>query len=312
MTACASAAIVAVVVCTVALVGWYLDEFARSLTGVAPATVEAYGRDLRAFVRWAERLGLDGPGAVERTTLRRYLAFMATRGHARRTIARRASALRRYFRWLVGTGRAGRDPAAGLSAPKGEARLPRVLRPDELRALIDGPAPPGATGEGAVALRDTALLEVLYGSGLRIAEATGLDVDDVDLDRARVVVWGKGGKQRTVPLSAPAVDGLRRWLADGRDLMVTDLSPPAAVFLNHRGRRLTPRDARRVLDRRAAAPTHPHALRHTFATHLLDGGADLRVVQELLGHADVATTQRYTHVSKERLRSVFDATHPRA
>jgi site-specific recombinase XerD len=312
MTAAPGSAIVAGVVCTVALVGWYLDEFARSLTGVAPATVAAYGRDLRAFVGWAERLGLDGPAAVERTTLRRYLAFMATRGHARRTIARRASALRRYFRWLVGTGRVERDATAGLSAPKGEARLPRVLRPDELRALIDGPAAPGTAGDGAVVLRDTALLEVLYGSGLRIAEATGLDVDDVDLDRGRVVVWGKGGKQRTVPLSAPAVDGLRRWLRGGRVLMVTDLSPAAAVFLNHRGRRLTPRDARRILDRRAAAPTHPHALRHTFATHLLDGGADLRVVQELLGHADVATTQRYTHVSKERLRSVFDATHPRA
>ncbi len=305
------AAIVAGVLGTVALVGWYLDEFARSLTGVAPATVEAYGRDLRAFVEWAERLGLAGPAAVERTTLRRYLAFMATRGQARRTIARRASALRRYFRWLVSTGRVERDAAAGLSAPKGEARLPRVLRPDELRALIDGPGGGGRT-DGAVALRDIALLEVLYGSGLRVAEATGLDVDDVDLDRGRMVVWGKGGKQRTVPLSAPAVDGLRRWLGDGRALMVTDLSPPAAVFLNHRGRRLTPRDARRILDRRSVSPTHPHALRHTFATHLLDGGADLRVVQELLGHADVATTQRYTHVSKERLRSVFDATHPRA
>jgi site-specific recombinase XerD len=338
VTAAALAAFLAGAVCTVALVGWYLDEFARSLTGVAPATVEAYGRDLRAFVEWAGRLGLDGPAAVERTTLRRYLAFLATRGHARRTIARRASALRRYFRWLVATGRIPRDAAAGLSAPKGEARLPRVLRPDELRALIDGPDPPGPFGTGtgtgagtdadagagtdagntgaatvaAVGLRDTALLEVLYGSGLRIAEATGLDVDDLDLARGRVVVWGKGGKQRTVPLSAPAVDSLRRWLGDGRALMVTALSPAAAVFLNHRGRRLTPRDARRILDRRAVAPTHPHALRHTFATHLLDGGADLRVVQELLGHADVATTQRYTHVSKERLRSVFDATHPRA
>ena len=126
------------------------------------------------------------------------------------------------------------------------------------------------------------------------------------------MVWGKGGKQRTVPLSEPAQDALRRWLADGRPALVTDLTPAAAVFLNMRGRRLTPRDARRIVDRRAASPTHPHALRHTFATHLLDGGADLRVVQELLGHSDVGTTQRYTHVSKERLRSVFDATHPRA
>jgi len=300
---------------TVALVGWYLDEFARSLTAVSPATVAAYERDLRAFTTWAERLGLDGPERVERQTLRRYLAFMATRGNARRTIARRASALRRYFRWLVGSGRLGSDPAAGLSAPKGEARLPRVLRGDELRTLLS-PQAAGAEGAGdgagAVALRDTALLELLYGSGLRVAEATALDVDELDLARQRVVVWGKGSKQRTVPLSEPAVDALRRWLADGRAALVTQLTPAAAVFLNARGRRLTPRDARRIVDRRASAPTHPHALRHSFATHLLDGGADLRVVQELLGHADVATTQRYTHVSKERLRSVFDATHPRA
>src|SRR5690606_16205498 len=165
---------------------------------------------------------------------------------------------------------------------------------------------------GAVELRDRALVELLYGSGLRIAEATALDVDDLDLDRCLATVWGKGDKQRLVPLSEPTVDCLRRWLTDGRQHLVTEQSPAAAVFLNRRGRRLTPRDARRILDRRAVEPTHPHALRHTFATHLLDGGADLRVVQELLGHSDVATTQRYTHVSKERLRAVLDATHPRA
>ena len=344
---------------TVSTVAWHLDEFGRSLTSVATSTVEAYGRDLRAFTSWAERLGLDDPAGVERRTLRRYLAYLATRGHARRTIARRASALRRYFRWLLRTGRVARDPTVGLTAPKGEARLPRVLRPDELRALLgNGDAPQGGealghaqvahdaggiggtggtggtrtggTGAGgtggtrtggtdgddtlggAVARRDAALLELLYGSGLRIAEATALDVDDLDLGRSRVVVSGKGGRQRTVPLSEPAVQCLRRWLADGRAALATELTPAGAVFLNRRGRRLTPRDARRIVDRRASAPTHPHALRHTFATHLLDGGADLRVVQELLGHSDVATTQRYTHVSKERLRAVFDATHPRA
>jgi site-specific recombinase XerD len=286
--------------------GWRADEFTRSLTSAAPATIEAYERDLTAFVTWAGRLGLGSPAEVERTTVRRYLAFLATRGFARRTIARRASALRRYFGWARRVGVITSDPTAGLSAPRGEARLPRVLRPDELRALLDTPE------AGPVDLRDAALLELLYGSGLRVAEAAALDVDNLDLGREQVRVWGKGGKERIVPLSAPTVDALRRWLADGRGELATDASPAAAVFLNQRGRRLTPRDARRVLDRRAAAPTHPHALRHTFATHLLDGGADLRVVQELLGHADLATTQRYTHVSKERLRTVFDATHPRA
>ena len=344
---------------TVSSVAWHLDEFGRSLTSVAISTVEAYGRDLRAFTTWAARLGLDDPADVERQTLRRYLAYLSTRGHARRTIARRASALRRYFRWLLRTGRIDRDPTVGLTAPKGEARLPRVLRPDELRALLGHPggAPdevptsrsqlaPGADGAGSagraagvrgtgdtdetvgiagmhgtggddtlggvVARRDAALLELLYGSGLRIAEATALDIDDLDLARSRVVVSGKGGRQRTVPVSEPAAHCLRRWLTDGRAALATELTPAGAVFLNRRGRRLTPRDARRIVDRRASAPTHPHALRHTFATHLLDGGADLRVVQELLGHSDVATTQRYTHVSKERLRAVFDATHPRA
>jgi integrase/recombinase XerC len=287
-----------------------MEKFTRSLTAAAPSTVEAYRRDLAAFFTWAERLGLDSPGAVQRTTIRRYLAYLATRGFARRTIARRASALRRYFGWARRVGAVTNDPTAGLSAPRGEARLPRVLHPDELRSLLDESGSAGP--EGARDLRDTALLELLYGSGLRVAEASALDVDDLDLAQGRVRVWGKGSKQRVVPLSEPAADALRRWLADGRRELTTEASPAAALFLNLRGRRMTPRDARRVLDRRAVAPTHPHALRHTFATHLLDGGADLRVVQELLGHADLATTQRYTHVSKERLRSVFDATHPRA
>jgi integrase/recombinase XerC len=287
-----------------------VEEFARSLTAAAPSTVEAYRRDLAAFFTWAERLGTSSPGEVQRTTVRRYLAYLATRGFARRTIARRASALRRYFGWARRVGAVTNDPTAGLSAPRGEARLPRVLHPDELRSLLCEPASAGPVD--ARDLRDVALLELLYGSGLRVAEASALDIDDLDLARVQVRVWGKGGKQRVVPLSEPAADALRRWLADGRGELATETSPAAAVFLNLRGRRMTPRDARRVLDRRAVAPTHPHALRHTFATHLLDGGADLRVVQELLGHADLATTQRYTHVSKERLRSVFDATHPRA
>ena len=297
---------------TVAVMSWQLEGFTRSLTGVSSATVEAYGRDLRSFVEWAQRLGLAGPEGVERTTLRRYLAYLGTRGHARRTIARRASALRRYFGWLVRTGALAEDPTTGLSAPRGDGRLPRVLKPEELRTLLDEPSAATAGDDGPRRLRDDAVLEVLYGSGLRVAELTALDIGDIDLPGRRLTVWGKGGKQRVVPLGEPAADALARWLADGRDAMVTEATPPAAVFVNARGRRLSPRDARRILDRRSSVPTHPHALRHTFATHLLDGGADLRVVQELLGHSDLATTQRYTHVSKERLRSVHASTHPRA
>jgi len=289
-------------------VGWHLDDFVRSLGDLADSTVSAYRGDLDAFVDWAGRLQLDGPERVDRIRLRRYLAYLASCGKSRRTIARRASALRRYFGWARRRGLVATDPSSGLSAPKGEARLPRVLRPDEMRVLLDS-----ARGAGdPVQLRDDAVVELLYGSGVRVAELCGLDRDDVELGRARIVVKGKGGKTRVLPLSEPTCTALERWLSAGHEHLVVESSPVAAVFLNRRGNRLTPRDVRRILDRRAAAPTHPHALRHTFATHLLDGGADLRVVQELLGHADLATTQRYTHVSKERLRRVFDETHPRA
>jgi len=154
------------------------------------------------------------------------------------------------------------------------------------------------------------MLEVLYGSGLRVSELCGLDIDGVDLRRGVVTVWGKGGKERRVPMSQAAVDAVRSWLTKRRE--VEGDQSGSALFLNGRGGRVGTRDVRRVVDERCPSPTHPHALRHTFATHLLDGGADLRIVQELLGHSDVATTQRYTHVSKERLRSVYTSTHPRA
>jgi site-specific recombinase XerD len=164
-----------------------------------------------------------------------------------------------------------------------------------------------------VRLRDDAVLELLYGSGLRVSELCGLAPADVDLAGRTVTVWGKGGKQRRVPVSEPAVDAVDGWLRTGRPVIAAaDADGEVALFRNARGRRLSPRDCRRIIDRRASSPTHPHALRHTFATHLLDGGADLRAVQELLGHADLATTQRYTHVSKERLRSVYASAHPRA
>lgn len=291
---------------------WRLDAFLSSLTASSPNTVKAYRADLVSFVEWAGRLGLDDPGPVTRKVLRRYLAHLSTRGYAKRTIARKASAVRRYFGYLHRTGTLAIDPSAGLSAPKGDGRLPRVLKDHEVTALLDDP-PAGVAGDDpTIRLRDDAILEVLYGSGLRVAELCGLQGADIDLDRRLVRVWGKGAKQRQVPLSAPAVAALVAWLEDGRPTMVGDETPDDAVFLNRRGKRLTPRDARRVLDHRAISPTHPHALRHTYATHLLDGGADLRAVQELLGHADLSTTQLYTHVSKERLRSVLDATHPRA
>jgi site-specific recombinase XerD len=296
-------------------VDWRVDDFVDSLTSVSEATVEAYRRDVDGFIAWADRAGLDGPGAVDRLTLRRYLAALTTRRKAKRTIARAASSLRRYFGWLLRTGVIAVDPTARLSAPKGDARLPHVLRADELHRLLDDPPARVDDDPAYLRCRDDAVLELLYGSGLRVSEVCSLKVGDVDPRRKWLSVWGKGAKERRVPLSAPAASALREWLTTGRnealDAMASE-SAHDALFVNRRGRPLTPRDVRRVLDHRSPVPTHPHALRHTFATHLLDGGADLRAVQELLGHADLATTQIYTHVSRERLRRVFDATHPRA
>jgi site-specific recombinase XerD len=256
-----------------------------------------------AFAEWMSRSGVSGPEGVDRLYLRRYLASLGTRRLARATVARKAAALRAYFSWLLRQGRIGSDPARSLRAPSGGGRLPRVLSGGEMTSLLDVPP------QSALDRRDLAVLELLYAAGLRVSELCGLDRGDVDLRGRTVTVLGKGGKQRRLPVHDTAVAALGAWLEGGRDDMA---GPPEAVFVNQRGARLGPRDVRRILDRRAAAPTHPHALRHTYATHLLDGGADLRVVQELLGHASLATTQVYTHVSKERLRSVYQETHPRS
>lgn len=302
--------------------GWDIDGFLGSLTAAAPATIAAYRRDLLHFTAWAGEHEIEDPGQVDRRVLRSYLVALADVPMATRTIARRASALRRFFGWTTRTGQTSTDPAITLRAPRGTGRLPRILHDDQLQRLLEPPPlPPGAqpspadaeapTGRARTG-RDDAVVELLYGSGLRVAELCGLRREDLDLSRQRVTVWGKGSKQRVVPLSEPSVSAVRRWLADGRALLARAHTPPELVFVNLRGNPLSPRDVRRILDRRSSEPTHPHALRHTFATHLLDGGADLRMVQELLGHEDLSTTQIYTHVSRERLRQVFDQTHPRA
>jgi site-specific recombinase XerD len=294
-------------------VAWAVDDFVQSLTAASDNTRSAYRRDIETFAEWAGRGGVEGPDGVDRKLLRRYLSFLHTLGRSRKTIARQASSLRRYFGWLTRRGQLAIDPSLGVSVPAGDGRLPRVLRADELTALLDEPSARVESDAESVRLRDDAVLELLYGSGLRVSELCGLGVADIDVAGRSVTVWGKGGKQRKVPISQPAAEAVTGWVARGRpELPGTDVDGEAALFRNARGHRLTPRDCRRIIDRRSIAPTHPHALRHTFATHLLDGGADLRAVQELLGHADLSTTQRYTHVSKERLRAVYEASHPRA
>ena len=236
---------------------WQLDEFAGSLVRVSANTVTAYSGDLRGFVEWAERGGATGPADIDRLVLRRYLAHLATRRYAKRTVARKASALRRYFGWCRRTGLVTTDPTAALRAPSGDGRLPRVLGHGELDLLL-------APDDGAVRdepdwvrLRDDAVLELLYGSGLRVSELCGLDWDRLELDQGAVVVWGKGGKQRRVPLSDPAVDALRAWRSARPvpDAETADADP--AVFLNRRLLRLGTRDVRRLLDRRARRTDPP-------------------------------------------------------
>ena len=289
---------------------WRLDEFVDSLTGSSANTAAAYATDVRLFAEWVERSGLVSPADVGRLHLRRYVASLTTRQFAKRTIARKVSAIRRYYAFMRQRGYIDSDPSVSLRAPAGPARLPRVLEHGEVTTLLD----PAATSDDDEPVwrrrRDDAVLEVLYGSGVRVGELCSLDIDAVDVRATAITVWGKGGKERRVPLSAPAVEALVAWLAVRGEVVSADAG--AALFGNERGVRLSPRDVRRILDRRSPRPTHPHALRHSFATHLLDGGADLRVVQDLLGHSDVATTQRYTHVSKQRLRAVYTEAHPRA
>jgi len=298
---------------------WDIEGFVASLGSLAPASVKAYQSDLVAFFEWAERAGLDGPAGVDRMLLRRYLAYLTTRSFERRSIARKAASIRRYFAYALRRGLVADDPARRLTAPSGPAKLPRTLTTTELHELLEPAEPPrgpyrGEDGarEQALDLRDDLLLELLYGSGLRVSECCGLDLDGLDLGAEMVTVWGKGSKQRRVPLSSATVQAAKHYLGDPRSTLMDATSPSAALFLNERAKRMTPRDVRRVLDHRSPSPTHPHALRHSYATHLLDNGADLRVVQELLGHSSLKTTQIYTHVSKERLVGVYRSAHPRA
>lgn len=294
-----------------------VERFVGSLTGVSPSTSAVYERDVVAFADWTGDLGITSVEDVDRRVIRRYLAVLDSRSYARRTIARKMSALRRFFDWARREGLCADDPTIGISTPSASAHLPTVLSDRDLGELLgDDPSPRLDPDDSSpTRVRDDAVLELLYGSGLRVSEVCDLDSNSADLDAGTVRVWGKGEKERIVPLSAPAVEAIRAHLAAGRTVendAGTGGDGTHALFTNRRGNRLSPRDVRRILDRRSATPTHPHALRHTFATHLLDGGADLRTVQELLGHSDLSTTQIYTHVSKERLQRVHRSSHPRA
>ena len=288
---------------------------------LSPNTVAAYRRDVAQLALFLDRGGI-ALEAAEHPQLRRFLAQQATLGYARASVARRVGAIHTFYRWAFAKGVVPHDPAATLGRPKVTNRLPTVLKPREASALAQAPADLASLAdatpdpfERAVVLRDRAVLELLYGSGLRVGEVAGLTIDRVDLDRGRVLVLGKGAKEREVPMSDYAVSAVRDYLHAGRRPMAGE--DARTVFFNRRKKTFSERDIRamveqygeRVLPGRRVTP---HTLRHSFATHLLEGGADIRAVQELLGHASVATTQRYTHVSRARLFDAYERSHPRA
>ncbi len=282
---------------------------------LAPHTVRAYLTDVAGLLEHADRMGRGQVADLDLRTLRSWLAHQQVTGRSRTTLARRATAVRVFTAWLTRTGRIPSDVGASLRSPKARQTLPPVLRRDEAAELIAAAARLADDGS-PTGLRDTAMLELLYATGVRVGELVALDLDDVDRGRNVVRVLGKGRKERTVPFGLPAAGALDAWLAGGRPRLVAP-GAGAALFLGARGGRIDQRAVRTVVHRRVAdvpgAPDiGPHGLRHTAATHLLEGGADLRSVQELLGHASLATTQLYTHVSTDRLRQAYRQAHPRA
>src|SRR3954451_9069971 len=295
-----------------------LAEYERHLVSerdLAPPTVRAYVADVAGLLDHAQRLGKSDVRDLDLRTLRSWLAHQQVTGRSRTTLARRSTAVRVFTGWLARTGRTRTDVGASLRSPKARQTLPPVLRQDEAAELIASAS--RLAGDGSpTGLRDAVMLELLYATGVRVGELVGLDVDDVDRSRHGLRVFGKGRKERTVPFGLPADRALDAWLRVGRPQLLAP-GAGAALFLGARGGRIDQRAVRTVVHRRIAevpgAPDiGPHGLRHTAATHLLEGGADLRSVQELLGHASLATTQLYTHVSTDRLRAAYRQAHPRA
>lgn len=292
------------------------DEYLALQRGRSEHTRRAYLGDLRSLFDFlANRAPDAGLRGLTLPVLRSWLAAQAATGAARATLARRTSAVKTFTAWAVRHGLLTEDPATRLQVPKGRRTLPAVLRQDQAIDAMDA-AKSGAQQNDPLALRDRLIVEMLYATGIRVSELCGLDTDDIDSSRRVLRVLGKGNKQRTVPYGEPAHIAVTAWLADGRPALAGSDSG-AALLLGARGGRLDPRQARTVVHQTMAAVTGapdigPHGLRHSAATHLLEGGADLRVVQELLGHSSLATTQLYTHVSVARLRAVHDQAHPRA
>jgi integrase/recombinase XerC len=296
----------------------YRERFAthlRSVRGLSAHTVRAYRGDVTTLLQYLANSGHDDLSGLDLPLLRGWLGAQHRGGHQRSTMMRRAAAARAFTAWATRAGALDSDPGPRLVAPRPRRTLPAVLRPEQAAAALHA-AQRGATEADPIALRDHAVVELLYATGIRVAELCGLDLDDLDQERRLVRVLGKGAKERMVPFGLPAQRAVLRWLDQGRPALVRPHSA-AALFLGARGRRVDQRIIRTVVhDVVGAVPDAPdmgpHGLRHSAATHLLEGGADLRAVQELLGHATLATTQLYTHVTVERLKAIHDRSHPRS
>ena len=279
-------------------------------------TIRAYLGDLESLLTHLEAIGVSDISHLELVHLRSWLANQQIKGGARTTLSRRAVSVRLFTKWAVKNKYLAKDVAATLATPKGHRTLPEVLEIADAKTAMDSLATRAAEEETPISLRDVAMVELLYATGARVAELCGLEISDIDYDRQTIRVLGKGNKERTIPLGNPAMKALNAWLKEGRDLIKNSVSDNA-VFLGVRGKRIDQRTVRTVVYNALEAiegieRMGPHALRHSAATHLLEGGADLRTVQEILGHASLATTQIYTHVSTERLQKAFKQAHPRA
>ena len=296
-----------------------IAAFARHLEverSLSVHTIRAYIGDLESLVDHLQNIGVADISQLELIHLRSWLANQQVKGGARTTLSRRAVSVRLFTKWAVKNKYLAKDVAATLATPKGHRTLPEVLEIADAKVAMDSLATRAAEEETPISLRDVAMVEMLYASGARVAELCGLDLGDIDYDRQTIRVLGKGNKERTIPLGNPAMRALNAYLKDARDSLKNALSANA-VFLGARGKRIDQRTVRTVVYNALQAiegieRMGPHALRHSAATHLLEGGADLRTVQEILGHASLATTQIYTHVSTERLQKAFKQAHPRA
>jgi integrase/recombinase XerC len=294
----------------------YIDHYLQYLASVKQAsalTIKSYAEDAQQLAAFADERGLTQPSDFTPAILREYLAHLGECGLSKATRARKTASLKSFFGFLARRGYLKISPAIGLRAPKLDKLLPKHLRSDEIEALMSAPFSHGASS--SLAYRDAALLEILYASGMRASELVGLNVADLDLGQRFATVVGKGNKQRLVLMGDKAVSAIEEYLAKGRPALIPKDAKEPALFVNRFGRRISDRGVRKIFDKycsdvSATLKITPHVLRHTFATDLLTGGADLRFVQELLGHSSIATTQIYTHVSVERLKSVYEKAHP--